>query len=42
MSKGIGLRNVKGRLNITYSEKHELAIEDKNNMYKVFLRVELE
>lgn len=42
LSKGIGLRNVKGRLNIIYSEKHELTIEDKNNMYKVFLRVELE
>ncbi|WP_431158799.1 sensor histidine kinase [Winogradskyella poriferorum] len=42
LSKGIGLKNVKGRLNIIYSEKHELIIEDKNNMYKVFLRIELD
>jgi len=42
LSKGIGLKNVKGRLNLSYSGKHELSIDTKDNWYKVFLKLELE
>ena len=42
LDKGIGLKNVKGRLDISYPHKHKLNIETTNNWYKVFLKVELE
>lgn len=41
LSKGIGLKNVKGRLDLNYADKYKLKIETKNNWYKVFLKIEL-
>ncbi|TXK76837.1 sensor histidine kinase [Mesonia sp. K4-1] len=37
---GIGLQNVKKRLEILYSEKHQLSIENKNT-FKVILKVNI-
>ena len=40
-SKGIGLKNVVGRLDLSYPDKHILDIGTKDNWYKVFLKLEL-
>lgn len=41
LSKGIGLRNVKKRLQLLYPEAHDLAIEDDNGRYHVRLKMQL-
>ncbi len=41
-SKGIGLSNVRKRLELLYNDKFNLAIDDKNEIYSVFLTIELE
>jgi len=38
---GIGLKNVKRRLDLSYPEKHELIIEDNPNAYHVHLTIHL-
>lgn len=38
---GIGLANVKRRLNLVYPNAHDLIIEDKPNTYKIELRINL-
>lgn len=38
-SGGIGLINVKKRLEIIYGEKHELKIRDKENTFEVYLSI---
>ncbi len=42
LSKGIGLENVKKRLQILYPNKHRLTINDNGNIYKVNLTLQLE
>ena len=42
LSKGIGLKNVKKRLNLLYPNKHGLKITDTNNLYDVNLTLELQ
>jgi len=39
---GIGLNNVKRRLELLYPGKHELIIKDENDIYKVDLRLKIE
>ena len=39
---GIGLTNVKRRLELLYPGKHELSIQDDNDVYKVNLRLKIE
>ncbi|WP_372949533.1 sensor histidine kinase [Mariniphaga sp.] len=41
LSNGIGLKNVKGRLDLSYPDKYKLTIETKNNWYKVFFKIDL-
>ena len=41
LSNGIGLKNVKGRLDLSYPGKHELSIHAEDNWYTVFLKLEL-
>ncbi|EZH75717.1 histidine kinase [Aquimarina atlantica] len=41
IAKGIGLKNVRKRLNLLYPEKHYLVIEEENNRYKVLLSLYL-
>lgn len=41
LSKGIGLENVKSRLNLLYSDAHKLEIKQENNIYKVELELEI-
>ena len=41
-SKGIGLKNVKKRLQLMYPEKHILHIEQKEETFSVNLTVQLE
>ncbi len=41
LSKGIGLKNVKKRLGILYPNAHEIDINDKNEIYKVSLKMQL-
>ncbi|MCC6684939.1 MAG: sensor histidine kinase, partial [Bacteroidia bacterium] len=36
---GIGLENVKRRLNLLYPQQHELTIENKENEYHVQLKI---
>jgi sensor histidine kinase YesM len=42
LPNGIGLKNVKGRLDLHYVDKYKLNIEPKGNWYKVFLKIELD
>ncbi|MDO5979175.1 sensor histidine kinase [Flavivirga spongiicola] len=42
LSKGIGLQNVKKRLELMYPEKYKLDIKDFNNTYTVCLVLQLE
>ncbi|AEM70649.1 putative signal transduction histidine kinase [Allomuricauda ruestringensis DSM 13258] len=42
VAKGIGLKNVRKRLELLYPKKHVLKIEEADNSYNVFLRLELE
>lgn len=42
VAKGIGLQNVKKRLELLYPKKHQLEIKEEDNCYKVYLRLELE
>lgn len=38
---GIGMKNVKKRLNLIYPDKHNLMIENKENCFSVFLSINL-
>jgi sensor histidine kinase YesM len=40
-SSGIGLANVKNRLNLLYPGKYDLSIEDNGNIYAVQLNLEM-
>jgi len=42
ISGGIGLENVKRRLNLLYPQKHEINIIDKPNSFKVSLNINLD
>lgn len=42
VAKGIGLRNVKKRLELLYPKKHQLDIKEESNSYQVYLRLDLE
>lgn len=42
VAKGIGLKNVKKRLEILYPKKHILQIEEADKNYTVYLKLELE
>lgn len=42
VAKGIGLQNVKKRLELLYPKKHVLKIEEADNSYNVYLSLELE
>ncbi|WP_298427277.1 histidine kinase [uncultured Kordia sp.] len=42
LSKGIGLENVKKRLEILYPDKHQLAIKEFENTYNVYLTLQLQ
>jgi sensor histidine kinase YesM len=39
---GIGLNNVKRRLELLYPEKYQLQIRDDENVYKVDLELEID
>lgn len=41
LSKGIGLKNVRKRLEILYPNAHAIDITDKNNIYNVSLKMQL-
>lgn len=41
LSKGIGLENVKKRLQLLYPNAHELHIQDEQNVYYVHLKMQL-
>jgi len=41
-SRGVGLKNVEERLNLLYSGKHKLTIENENCVFKVILMLELD
>ncbi|MEX0290726.1 MAG: sensor histidine kinase [Flavobacteriaceae bacterium] len=41
ISKGIGLQNVKKRLELLYPDAHELHFEDQNNVYYMHLKMQL-
>jgi len=38
---GIGLKNIKNQLALTYPERHQLAIQDKNDQFIVDLKIQL-
>tara|TARA_B100000949_G_scaffold90551_1_gene80898 strand:+ start:3084 stop:4082 length:999 start_codon:yes stop_codon:yes gene_type:complete len=42
VAKGIGLKNVQKRLELLYPKKHVLKIEEADNSYNVYLKLELE
>jgi len=42
LTKGIGLENVKKRLELIYPKYHQINIEDKENWYKVDLKIKLD
>jgi two-component system LytT family sensor kinase len=39
---GIGINNVKKRLNLLYPAKHSLVIDEEGNTFKVILKIDLE
>jgi LytS/YehU family sensor histidine kinase len=39
--KGIGLQNVKKRLELLYPQQHELVINDENDSYSILLKIKL-
>lgn len=39
-SSGIGLQNIRNRLNLVYASKHDLAIEDTHDYFRINLRIE--
>jgi len=41
LSAGIGLKNLKRRLELVYPKKHTLSLEVKENMYKATLNIQL-
>ena len=41
LSKGIGLENVKKRLQLLYPDAHELRIRTSENQYEVYLKMDL-
>ena len=41
-NSGIGLSNIKNRLNILYPNAHQLTIEQSDNKYSVHLNLKLE
>ncbi len=41
LNKGIGLENVRSKLNLTYPDKHHLNIEKAHNQYNVLLKMNL-
>lgn len=41
LSKGIGLENVKKRLQILYPDAHELIIKDSDGLYTIILKIQL-
>ncbi|MEL6355812.1 MAG: histidine kinase, partial [Bacteroidota bacterium] len=41
LSKGIGLTNVKKRLQLLYPQKHELRINKTDHLYEVHLHLQL-
>lgn len=42
VAKGIGLKNVKKRLQLLYPQRHKLKINESENKFSVFLTLELE
>ncbi len=36
---GVGIENVRSRLELTYPEKHELKVKDENNMFEVEMKI---
>ncbi|MBJ2172710.1 sensor histidine kinase [Aureibaculum sp. A20] len=40
-NSGVGLHNIKNRLNLLYPNNHELIITDENNHFRVFLTLKL-
>jgi sensor histidine kinase YesM len=40
-NSGLGLKNIKRRLELLYPENHDLVIEDKKNLHSVFLTINL-
>jgi len=40
-TKGIGLKNLKRRLELAYPENHKLSISDKNGTYKAILKLQI-
>ena len=41
ISKGIGLKNVKKRLELIYPQKHELQISETKNSFSCILKIKL-
>jgi LytS/YehU family sensor histidine kinase len=42
LTKGIGLENVKKRLQLLYPNAHELIIKETSNQFEVILKMELQ
>ncbi|MEM6803694.1 MAG: sensor histidine kinase, partial [Bacteroidota bacterium] len=38
---GIGIKNLKGQLNLQYPERHKIEIESRKDSYQVFLQIDL-
>ena len=41
IQKGIGLKNLKRRLELAYPEKHDLTLMDKNGTYEAYLNLDI-